>query len=116
MKERTGKEIELLLSIIPSYEPQRHMNIATMVNIVEGGTLNLFFMTVGMAHHHQQHIRNGICATIKVTHLAIYLLIHCLMLGILSAHRKIHKRMDTDVAFTRKYSKLSIFHGECEVY
>jgi hypothetical protein len=92
------------------------MNIATLLNIVEGGTLNLFLKMVGMADHHQQHIQNKICATIKVTLLAIYLLILCLMLGILYAQRKIHKRMDTDVAFTRKYSKVSIFHRECEVY
>jgi hypothetical protein len=31
------------------------------------------------------------------------------MLGILNANRKIRKRMDTDVAFTQEYSKVSIF-------
>jgi len=38
------------------------------------------------------------------------------LLDILNTHRKIHKRMDTNVAFTRKYSKVSIFHEEHEVY
>jgi hypothetical protein len=38
------------------------------------------------------------------------------LLGILNANRKIHKHMDTDVAFTREYSKGSIFHGEREVH
>ena len=36
------------------------------------------------------------------------------LLGILNANRKIRKRMDTDVAFTREYSKVSIFHRERE--
>jgi len=38
------------------------------------------------------------------------------LLGILNAHRKIYERMDTDVAFTREYSRVSIFHGQREVY
>jgi hypothetical protein len=38
------------------------------------------------------------------------------VLGILNANRKIRKRTDTDVAFTREYFKVSIFHGECEVH
>ena len=42
--------------------------------------------------------------------------LHMQLLGILNAHRKIHKRTDTDVAFTQEYSKVSIFHGEHEVY
>jgi len=37
------------------------------------------------------------------------------LLGILNAHRKIRKHTDTDVAFTREYSKVSIFYGEREV-
>jgi len=60
------KRDELLLSIILSYEPQRHMNIITMLNIVVRGMLNLFLMMVGITHRRKQHIRNGICATIKV--------------------------------------------------
>jgi len=36
------------------------------------------------------------------------------VLGILNANRKIRKRMDTDVAFTRVYSRVSIFHRERE--
>jgi len=36
------------------------------------------------------------------------------VLSILNANRKIRKRMDTDVAFTRKYSRVSIFHKERE--
>jgi len=36
------------------------------------------------------------------------------LLGILNANRKIRKRTDTDVAFTREYSRVSIFHRECE--
>jgi len=36
------------------------------------------------------------------------------LLGILNANRKIGKRTDTDVAFTREYSRLSIFHRERE--
>jgi len=36
------------------------------------------------------------------------------LLGILNANRKIHKRTDTDVAFTREYSRVSIFHRERE--
>jgi len=36
------------------------------------------------------------------------------VLGILNANRKIRKRTDTDVAFTRKYSRVSIFHRERE--
>jgi len=36
------------------------------------------------------------------------------MLGILNANRKIRKRTDTDVAFTREYSRVSIFHRERE--
>jgi len=39
---------------------------------------------------------------------------HQYVLGILNANRKIHKRTDTDVAFTREYSKVSIFHRERE--
>jgi hypothetical protein len=39
-----------------------------------------------------------------------------LLLGILNANRKIRKCMDTNVAFTREYSKVSIFHGEREVH
>jgi hypothetical protein len=38
------------------------------------------------------------------------------MLGILNANRKIRKRMDTNVAFTCEYSKVSIFYGEHEVH
>jgi len=38
------------------------------------------------------------------------------VLGILNANKKICKHMDTNVAFTREYSKVSIFHGEYEVY
>jgi len=34
------------------------------------------------------------------------------LLGILNANRKIRKRTDTDVAFTREYSRVSIFHRE----
>jgi len=30
-----------------------------------------------------------------------------IVLGILNANRKIHKRTDTDVAFTREYSRVS---------
>ena len=37
-----------------------------------------------------------------------------LLLGILNANRKIRKRTDTDVAFTREYSRVSIFHRERE--
>jgi hypothetical protein len=33
------------------------------------------------------------------------------LLGIFNAHRKIHKRTDTDVAFTQEYSRVSIFTG-----
>jgi len=36
------------------------------------------------------------------------------VLGILNANKKICKRMDTDVAFTREYSRVSIFHRERE--
>jgi len=36
------------------------------------------------------------------------------VLGILNANRKIRKRTDTDVAFTREYSRVSIFHRERE--
>jgi len=36
------------------------------------------------------------------------------MLGILNVNRKIRKRTDTDVAFTREYSRVSIFYRECE--
>ena len=36
------------------------------------------------------------------------------LLGILNANRKIRKRKDTDVAFTREYSRVSIFHRERE--
>ena len=36
------------------------------------------------------------------------------LLGILNANRKIRKRTDTDVAFTREYSRVSIFHRERE--
>jgi len=36
------------------------------------------------------------------------------LLGILNANRKIRKRRDTDVAFTREYSRVSIFHRERE--
>ena len=35
-----------------------------------------------------------------------------MMLGILNANRKICKHTDTDVAFTRAYSRVSIFHRE----
>ena len=44
------------------------------------------------------------------------LLAHCfaLLLSILNANRKIRKRTDTDVAFTREYSRVSIFHRERE--
>ena len=38
----------------------------------------------------------------------------CTLLGILNANRKIRKRTDTDVAFTREYSRVSIFHRERE--
>ena len=37
-----------------------------------------------------------------------------LLLGILNANRKIRKHTDTDVAFTREYSRVSIFHRERE--
>ena len=36
------------------------------------------------------------------------------LLGILNANRKIRKRTDTDVAFTREYSRVSIFQRERE--
>jgi len=36
------------------------------------------------------------------------------VLGILNTNRKIRKHTDTDVAFTREYSRVSIFHRECE--
>jgi len=36
------------------------------------------------------------------------------LLGILNTNRKIRKRTDTDVAFTREYSRVSIFHRERE--
>jgi len=36
------------------------------------------------------------------------------VLDILNANRKIRKRMDTDVAFTREYARVSIFHREHE--
>jgi len=36
------------------------------------------------------------------------------LLGILNANRKIRKRTDTDVAFTREYSRVSIFNRERE--
>jgi len=36
------------------------------------------------------------------------------LLGILNANRKIRKRTDTDVAFTREYSRVMIFHRERE--
>jgi len=36
------------------------------------------------------------------------------VLGILNANRKICKRTDTDVAFTREYYRVSIFHRERE--
>ena len=36
------------------------------------------------------------------------------VLGILNANRKIRKRTNTDVAFTREYSRVSIFHKERE--
>jgi len=36
------------------------------------------------------------------------------VLGILNANRKIRKRTDTDVAFTREYSRVSIFQRERE--
>jgi len=36
------------------------------------------------------------------------------LLGILNANRKNCKRTDIDVAFTREYSRVSIFHRECE--
>jgi hypothetical protein len=38
------------------------------------------------------------------------------LLGILNANRKVCKRTDTDVAFTREYSKVSFFHKEREVH
>jgi hypothetical protein len=38
------------------------------------------------------------------------------LLGILNANRKIRKRTNTDVAFTREYSKVSIFYGDREVH
>ena len=34
--------------------------------------------------------------------------------GILNTNRKIRKRTDTNVAFTREYSRVSIFHRERE--
>ena len=37
-----------------------------------------------------------------------------MVLGILNANRKICKRTDTDVALTREYSRVLIFHRECE--
>jgi hypothetical protein len=33
------------------------------------------------------------------------------LLGIFNTHREIHKRIDTDVAFTREYSRVSISTG-----
>jgi len=36
------------------------------------------------------------------------------LLGILNANREIRKRTDTDVAFTRQYSRVLIFHRERE--
>jgi len=36
------------------------------------------------------------------------------LLGILNTNRKIRKRTDNDVAFTREYSRVSIFHRERE--
>ena len=36
------------------------------------------------------------------------------LLGILNTNRKIRKRRDTHVAFTRLYSRVSIFHRERE--
>jgi len=39
---------------------------------------------------------------------------HLPLLGILNANRKIRKHTDTDVAFTREYSRVSIFHRERE--
>jgi hypothetical protein len=33
------------------------------------------------------------------------------VLGIFNAHREVRKRMDTNIAFTREYSKVSISTG-----
>ena len=38
------------------------------------------------------------------------------LLAIVNINRKIRKRTDTVVAFNQEYSKVSIFHEECEVY
>jgi len=37
------------------------------------------------------------------------------LLGILNANREICKHTDTDVAFTREYSRVSIFHRNVSV-
>ena len=44
----------------------------------------------------------------------LLLLTASVLLGILNANRQIRKRTDTDVAFTREYSRVSIFHRERE--
>jgi len=41
-------------------------------------------------------------------------ILRCPLLGILNANRKIRKHTDTDVAFTREYFRVSIFHRERE--
>ena len=38
------------------------------------------------------------------------------LVGYFKHKQKIRKRIDTDVAFTREYSKVSIFYREHEVY
>jgi len=38
------------------------------------------------------------------------------MLVFLNANKEIRRRTDTDVAFTQKYSRVSIFHEDREVY
>ena len=38
------------------------------------------------------------------------------LVGILNANREIRKRMDTDVAFAREYSRVPIFHKDRDVY
>ena len=52
--------------------------------------------------------------TYDLTNLEIKVNTNRYMLGILNANRKIRKRTDTDVAFTREYSRVSIFHRERE--
>jgi len=68
-------------AIIEHYSRQRAATPCEYLHdakFVIRGMLNLFLMMVGMVHRHKQHIRSGICATIKVILLVIYLLIPCL--------------------------------------